>query len=928
MAIAGVAVLFYFIGLHANSCQTNAETGGLSGDVNVTPGNDGLNGRLPRHIEPILYKIELFPNMYGKDPSTFNFNGTTWLKFRCLVKSYNLTLNVNKLNIQRISIDEITDTDGPGVRYATNFTIDEFWQMLIIYVSVPFEKDKEYYVEIDFDGPLREDYAGLYLSKFQNKADNPYVAATQFSPTDARKAFPCFDEPDRKAQFEITLVRKKDFVSLSCMPKTREEPRSDDFVADVFDRTPTMSTYLLAVVVGDFTSLTVAAREGLNYTSWAGENDIDKTKRSLDFGASVLSHFEDYFQNPFPLPKQDMLAVPETAVGAMENWGLIIFQQVRIFYQEDVYSKESLLQSSLTIAHELAHQWFGNLVTLNWWSQLMLKEGFAVYFEEVGVDKVHPDWNVMDQFAVRKMHRVFETDSLESSHPLEMDLKDTTEIRQVFDSISYSKGGCMIRMLNFILGPDDFQAGLRKYLETYKYRNVGFNELWTAVQPENWSEPSVPDVMNTWILQENYPLVTISQIKPGILHISQERYLSAPKPEIDQTFVWAIPLTFTSSIENNFTVDHTHIIWVDNSDMVIIDREIPDLKIDRNWIIANIQQQGYYRVNYDKFVWRNIIQQLKSNVSLIHPVNRAQVINDLFSLSKSKRVTMDLALEVLEYLQQEHNYVPWVAALRENNFMFNLLKHTPMFARYKQTWGYLIDNPLLRLEQKRANNKLSMSEELLYDDLYSLGLRYEIQRCVEKAKAEFGKLQQNPNQPLDPGTRQASLCTVLREANSESWLFVLTLYNATTDVEVKTSYLLALTCTNNSVLQEMLLKLTEDGNTIKGSDIIQTLVQLAKNPSAVDKVWQYLTTKWDYFLDKFGGGLFQLAGVVTGIIGEFTTKKQLLDVETFVNSTTTLGSAKQAFDQGMETIKSNIKWVSENSKPLETWVDKILQTYT
>lgn len=921
-----VAVVFYFIGSHGNRCQANGETTFAN-----STGNDVIDGRLPRHIEPILYKIELFPDIYGPDPAAFKFNGTMWLQFKCLVKSYNITMNVNKLDIWEISINEMTSSEGPGIRYATNFTIDEQWQMLIIFVSVPFEAGLEYYVEISYHGDLKEDFAGLYLSKFKHKPENPYVAATQFSPTDARKAFPCFDEPDRKAEFEITIVRRNDLISLSNMPKLMEEQRGHNFVADIYERTPRMSTYLLAMVVGDFHSLTVPARPGLNYTSWAWEGNINKTKRGLHFGAQVLSHFEDYFGNTFPLPKQDMLAVPETAVGAMENWGLIIFRQGNIFYEERKFSDETLLQSSVTIAHELAHQWFGNLVTMSWWSQLMLKEGFAVYFAEVGIDKVHPDWNVLDQFAVRIMHNVFETDSLESSHPLEMELRDTTQIRQVFDSISYSKGGSIIRMLNFLLGPEAFQAGLRNYLETHKYENVGFEELWKSVEPNDWYGPRVDEIMNSWILQKNYPVVSIKQLKPGFLHISQERFLINPDGnkadavdgKVD--FTWKIPFTFTSSVEANFTVDHSIIIWLEYSDMVIVDREIPDLKTKGNWVIGNLQQQGYYRMNYDSEVWGSIVDQLKENRSKIHHVNRAQIINDLFSLAKAKKVTLGLALRVLEYLYQEGEYVPWSAALKELNFMDKLVKHTTMYDKYKTVCSYLVNDPLLRLEKERESSNISMSMKLMYADLYSLGSLYGIQRCVEKAKSDFEGLKDNSTKYLDPGTRTATLCAVLKESSSEDWLFVLQLYNTTINLDEKDAYLYALTCTKNGSLHEKIINLTQDSFTMKGSEAVTTLSRLARNPSALSKVWNYLTSRWDYFLEKFSGSLFQLASLVKGITGEFTTKEQLNALELFVNNTKSLGPAKQTFAQAIERTKGDMEWIAENIKTLEQWMDQMIR---
>ncbi|XP_060589330.1 aminopeptidase N-like isoform X2 [Ruditapes philippinarum] len=938
VSLCGTAVAFYFIGAAQND-TTGSKTTVEKGANKSTnkDGNLGDDGRLPRHIEPILYKIELFPDIYGTRSSEFTLSGSVWIKFKCIEKSANITLNINKLTLNNSSMKAgkllaTNEETYDGIEILT-YEINTKWQFLIIYLKEDIRPGNQYFVCMNFTGTLQTDFAGMYLSRFPYRTVNQYVAATQFSPTDARKAYPCLDEPDRKAQFEITLVRRNDMVSLSNMPIMSTVTRGLNFVADIYQRTPKMPTYLTAMAVGDLDSITRPARTGLDYTSWAGKETINKTKHALEFGAKILSFFENYFGISFPLPKQDILAVPETSVGAMENWGLIIFNQNRIFYEEGEYSLNHLMQSSVTISHELAHQWFGNLVSMNWWSDLFLKEGFAVYFSDVGISNVYPDWNFMDQFAVRNIHSVFDDDGLVSSHPVYKKLADTTEIRQVFDSISYTKGGCMIRMLNFILGDADFQDGLKRYLQNYKYSSVGHADLWKAVEPnplKQYHPPGVGQVMDTWILQKNYPVITIRQVKPGLLKITQERFLNNPSEAVNDTeispfnYVWKIPLTYTCSSNTSFSVTNKDIIWMEEKVLMIADREIINLTLPGNWIIANLKQWGYYRVNYEETIWKNLIKQLMANKAKIDLVNRAQIINDLFSLSKAKMVELKLALTVFEYLRFEDEYVPWLAALKEITYIDKLIANIEAYDAYKEIMKHFIQTIYKNLELNKGS--LTMEQNLLRSKVYSLACTLDMTICIKQSVNEFS-LWKNRNDSLDVNTRSTVLCSALKEGNDTDWVFVLQKYNTTLNINEKYSYLRSLACTQNKDLQKRLLNLCGDQYTIQGRDIGSTLMWLAQNPSATTEVWDYVKSNWQRFLDTFAGSLFLLSSLVSGVTEPFTTTEQLRDLEQFIAETPDLGPAEQTFKQAVEATKSKILWLTENQVTVENWITEMSGKY-
>ncbi|XP_037773484.1 aminopeptidase N-like [Penaeus monodon] len=396
--------------------------------------------RLPPSLKPLRYLIRLQPFVNGN----FSIFGFMEVEMEVLETTSNITLHM---------LDIITKNDTVKVLASGGLEqrqveiksqhYDPVRQFYVAQMEEKLMKGKRYTLQMEFLAYLNDQLYGFYRSTYKDVDGNTkYLAVTQFQSTHARRAFPCFDEPSLKATFEIHLARETWMTSFSNMPlaETRPVKGQKGWVWDRFERSVPMSTYLVAFVVSDFSYIPSTSGEGILFRVWAQSSAIRQAEYASQLGSKILSFYETYFNVSYPLPKMDMVAVPDFGGQGMENWGLITFKDRAVLYDPDVTSaksKESLVD---VVAHELAHQWFGNLVTPKWWDDLWLNEGFATFMAFVGSSHAEPSWKKMEKFTTEKLQKIFETDSLESSHQISLPVNDASDISEIFDGIEYSKG--------------------------------------------------------------------------------------------------------------------------------------------------------------------------------------------------------------------------------------------------------------------------------------------------------------------------------------------------------------------------------------------------------------------------------------------------------------------------------------------------------
>ena len=420
--------------------------------------------------------------------SNFTFNGKEIISFTASTPIKTLKLNSAELKIKKCYIIK------NGKTIHTKYNIDEKKEEL----SITPEKKINGKVKlcIEFTGTLNDRLLGFYRSQYKDKAGKrKYLATTQFEAADARRAFPCWDEPAVKATFDVSLIVDKTLSAISNMPqKTKKKFGTKTLVE--FERTPVMSTYLLYLGVGEFEFLETKLRNiKIRVVTTRGKKS--NAKLSLELTKKFLGEYEKYFGIKYPLPKLDMLAIPDFAAGAMENWGAITFRETILLYDPKTSSTRTKQYIAEVISHEIAHQWFGNLVTMKWWNDLWLNESFATFMATKIVDRFYPEWDYWDQFLDDAMSTAMSLDALKTSHPIDVKVNHPSEIREIFDSISYDKGGCILRMLEHFVGEKNFQKGLQKYLTKHQYDNAQGSDLWNAIGQV--AKQPIDKMMKTWI---------------------------------------------------------------------------------------------------------------------------------------------------------------------------------------------------------------------------------------------------------------------------------------------------------------------------------------------------------------------------------------------------------------------------------------------
>lgn len=538
---------------------------------------------------------------------------------------------------RRIPTD-VHHSSSPEVSY------DEKTQVSKIEFPDAISQGSKAQVEIKFTGQLNDKMAGFYRSTYKKEdGTEGLLATTQMEATDARRAFPCFDEPALKATYTITLVADKKLTCLSNMDVASETEVGSGKKAVKFNKSPLMSTYLIAFIVGELNYIeTNEFRIPVRVYAPPGQ-DIEHGRFSLNLAAKTLAFYEKVFGQEFPLPKMDQVAIPDFAAGAMENWGLITYRVVDLLLDEKSSGAATKERVAEVVQHELAHQWFGNLVTMDWWEGLWLNEGFATWTSWYSCNEFFPEWKVWQSFVSDTLQGALSLDSLRSSHAIEVPVKRADEINQIFDAVSYNKGSCVLRMISTYLGEDVFLEGVRRYLKKHAYGNTQTGDLWACLADA--SGKKVEEVMAAWTKEVGYPVLTVTENGPDTIHIKQNRFLRTGdvKPEEDKV-VYPVILGLRSKD------------GVDRSQ--ILDQREGDFKVSStDFFKINADHTSPYRTSYSPERLGKLGEAAKEGLLTVE--DRAGMLADAGALAQSGYQKTSGVLGLLKGFDSETEFVVW-----------------------------------------------------------------------------------------------------------------------------------------------------------------------------------------------------------------------------------------------------------------------------
>uniref|UniRef100_F6UV20 Aminopeptidase n=1 Tax=Monodelphis domestica TaxID=13616 RepID=F6UV20_MONDO len=888
--------------------------------------------RLPKSLIPVHYKVTLKPNLTKDDQGLYTFWGQSSVQFVCKEATNVIIIHSNKLNYtmvegHRVSLRGVNGSQPPGID-RTELVIPT--QYLVVHLKGNLVVNSHYEMDSTFVGELADDLAGFYRSEYEEDGIKKVVATTQMQAADARKSFPCFDEPAMKATFDITLIHSSNLNAISNMPIKSSVSESAGWNTTAFETTPRMSTYLLAYIVSEFKAVE-KKQDDVQIRIWARPKAIDAGHGdyALNVTGPILSFFAQHYNTSYPLPKSDQIGLPDFNAGAMENWGLVTYRENSLLYDDlssSIGNKERVVT---VIAHELAHQWFGNLVTVAWWNDLWLNEGFASYVEYLGADFAESSWKLKDLIVLNEVYRVMAIDALASSHPLSTpanEVNTPAQISELFDSITYSKGASVLRMLSSFLTEDLFKTGLASYLHAFSYNNTVYLDLWTHLQEavDNQTAVKLPasvqTIMDRWILQMGFPVLTLNTVT-GVL--SQQHFLLDPTSNVSRPsqfdYLWIAPVSALKSGRQNYST------WLNGAKTETFE----DFKVTGNdWILLNINVTGYYLVNYDEANWERLRNQLETNSSVIPVINRAQIIHDGFDLARAKHVSTTLALDNTLFLKNEVEYMPWQAALSSlsyfklmfdrsevNGPMKNYMKKqvTPLFEYFKNLTHNWTQRPPTLMEQYNEVNAISTA--------CSNGL----QECGELASGLFREwMNDSLHNPIHPNLRSTIYCNAISRGGEEEWNFAWNQYRNATLVTEADKLRSALACSQELWILQRYLSYTLDPNLIRKQDATSTITSISSNVIGQTLAWDFVRSNWKKLFQDYGGGSFSFSNLIQGVTQRFSTEFELKQLEQFKeeNKDVGFGSGTRALEQALERTKANIKWVNENKALVLEWFTK------
>jgi len=847
--------------------------------------------RLPTSIVPSNYKLHLIPDLVN-----FTFKGECEVTGVVTEETSSVVCNASNLEVEDASV--LTN----GVEVKGSINLNQKDEELTLKLEKPLTVGPVV-IRYKFTGILNDKMRGFYRSKYMINGESRHLAVTQFESTDARQAFPCWDEPAVKATFDLTVTGPKDNNILSNMPETsvKEEGETKTIT---FNTTPIMSTYLLAIVVGQFDYLEDSTSDGVKVRVFTPLGKKDQGQFALECAVKSLSFYNEFFGIPYPLEKYDMVAIPDFSAGAMENWGLVTYREVCILVDSVNTSAATKERIAIIVCHEAAHQWFGNLVTMEWWTHLWLNEGFASFMENLTTDALYPEFKIWDQFIPGTLVNALKLDALSSSHAIEVAVGHPSEVDEIFDNISYNKGASIIRMLYNWIGDSHFKTGMHNYLKKYSYQNAETPQLWAEL--ESASGLPVNNVMKTWTNQMGFPVISVSSRQEGpdrILSLSQSKFVSTVGNLDTSSYMWQVPVSILRG-DNNQTLQ----VMMDQKTMEF---KIPNLAADQ-FFKLNPGFVGFYRVQYSAEDLDRLCTAVSSKV--LPSLDRFNILDDVFSLISAGKANTADGLRLMQAYKSEDSYVVWNNICTTISSLDTLLADQEYYCNYKRFCLDIFSEIKNKVvwDEVEGNDHL---DTLLRSLVLTMLGKFGDEGVREEAKRRFDKLADGTGL-AKADIRSTIYCCTAARGDASDFDAMVKLYRAS-DMDEEKSRLRTAGLANFSkkeLLQRSLdFAISDD---VRAQDSVFLIASVARNRLGRDLAWEFFKEKQSMLKERYESG-FLLSCLVKSVSERFLTEDMAKTVELYFEAHQMPGSERNV-SQAVETIRLNAAWLTRDAAAIKT----------
>ena len=823
--------------------------------------------RLPTIVKPTRYDLVLEPEL---DDAAFA--GSAAIQLNVEEPTDTIVLNAIELEIDAASIF----LEGDSVE-VTSISLDAETERATIMLDQELQVGSAT-LNLEFRGVLNDKLRGFYRSTYDNDDGvEKTLATTQFESTNARRAFPCFDEPEFKAVFGVTLVVAKGLTAVSCGDAVATVEAGDGRRRITFADTMLMSTYLVAFIVGELevTEPRIVNGTPIRVVHVPGKGHL--TDFAMDAGAFALEFLEDYYGIDYPGDKIDMVAVPDFAFGAMENLGCVTFRETLLLADLDTATTAELTRMADVISHELAHMWFGDLVTMSWWEGIWLKEAFATFMEVQTVDAFKPDWKRWEQFS-RERAAAFEVDSLASTRAIEFPVVSPADAEAMYDVLTYEKGAAVVRMLEQYLGEDEFRAGIQHYLTKHSYGNTSTTDLWDALE-ESTGSP-VRATMDTWIYQGGHPIIDVSS-NGNTITLRQRHF------RYDGTgdSVWSVPVVMRVSA-NREVEEHRILLKGDQAEI--------EVNGDVEWIVANSGSNGFFRVEYEPSLRAALIEQAQE---ILSGPERISLVDDLVASVVAGTTPAIEIVTAAEGFAFEEDLGVWRAIVAGLGVVSRLVEGDTLSA-FQGRSAAVLRSAFDIVGGEPAAEESSLTSELRGLLLRSLGTLANDEAAQSQCRSLMERYFEDPAS-VEPNLAAAAVAVVADGGSDEDFSIYLDRFRDAATPQEEQRFLFALAT------------FPAEGHITTVLDMVTSEIRSQSAPSIINiamrhrehgpKVWEFVARNWNDLTERFpDNSISRMIGGITSLNDEALAAS----VAAFV--------AEHPVPQGAKTIEQYVERMNIN----------------